>query len=99
MGAWGKHLKLRSIIKYRKLERDGVFVEILEQLQPDYNEDLDELRVPMPIAPHGEDALSMTAEWRLRSTEENNRWTEHCKNTRDFLGEKMVLLGKVHGRP
>ena len=56
---------------------------------------MDELLDRMPMAPHGQVALSMNAEWHFRSPEEDDCWTQHCQKTRDFLGEKMVLLGKT----
>ena len=95
MGRGGNPVWLKSVIRYRTLERDGVFAEILAQLRPYYNEDMDVLLERMPTTPGGGIALSSDADWRSRSSKENDRWVQHCRKTRGFLSKIMVLMGEV----
>ena len=62
VGSGGDPVWLKTILKYRRLERDRVFTEILAKLRPDYNEDKDTLLEHMRSTPGGAIAESIGAE-------------------------------------
>ena len=95
MGNTCRSMSLQTSIKYKTLERNGSFAEMIAQLRPKYDEDVNTLFGRMPTTLYGVDAMSDEAEWRSRTQSEDDLWAQFCRKTRDFMGKSTVLLGKV----
>ena len=95
VGSGDARMFVGTFLKYRKLERNGLFTETIAKLRPHCNEDKDALLKRMTSQPGGAVNGSSDAEWRTRTPQENERWLQHCRATRRILSKTMILIGKV----